>query len=180
MNWFTQLFQTFGSFLQWWIVVAPWERGLRVRLGKVAAELSPGIHFRIPFLDRIYLQRIRKRTVARTNQTVSTKDGLPITITVAIDFTVTDLRLLFDSLSSPEATLQYRVSSHIAEFVFQRTRAEIRPADLERHATMAIEDFGCGLGNIQVHITEFSFVRTLRLMSESYTSGAGLYHGFDS
>src|SRR6267143_1793761 len=122
MEWLTTLLRAFAQPFQWWIVVAPWERGLRIRLGKAAAELAPGIHWRIPFLDRIYLQSVRTRTITETYQTISSQDGCTLVLSIAIDFVITDLRQMFDTLSSPEATLKCRATAAIAEFVALRNR----------------------------------------------------------
>src|SRR5467141_2687015 len=102
MEWLATLLRAFAQPFQWWIVIAPWEQGLRVRIGKIAAELGPGIHFRIPFFDRIYVQSIRLRTIMRSNQTVSSFDGHPLALSFSIDFSITNLREMFDTLSSPE------------------------------------------------------------------------------
>lgn len=180
MEWLTTLLRGIIQPFQWWIVVAPWERGLRVRLGRIAADLTPGIHWRIPFLDRIYLQSIRLRTITKDHITVSSFDGHPLAISIAIDFAIVDLRRLFNTMSSPEATLHAQASAAIAQFVSERKRVEIYPTQVEAYATFAMSAIDRGLGEIQVRITGFAFVRTYRLLMNEYTVGAGLWHGYDS
>ena len=64
MEWLSTIVRSLWRPFQWWVVVAQWELGLRIRLGKKTKALNPGIHFRIPFLDRIYIQSARLRTIS--------------------------------------------------------------------------------------------------------------------
>ncbi len=47
------------NIVKFWIVIQPWERGIRVRFGKNQKLLNGGVHFRIPFLDTIYVQCVQ-------------------------------------------------------------------------------------------------------------------------
>jgi hypothetical protein len=57
LEWFSNLFTAW----KFWIVVPPWDVGVRIRLGKVAKTLAPGPHLRIPMLDVIVLVNTRLR-----------------------------------------------------------------------------------------------------------------------
>lgn len=57
LAWLSRLFDSW----KFWIVIAPWEIGVRVRLGKLATAMMPGFHFRIPFIDAITLVNTRLR-----------------------------------------------------------------------------------------------------------------------
>ena len=57
-----ELFAQLSNVLTWVVVVAPWEQALRIRWGKTATLLKGGVYLRIPFIDRIYRQSVRKRT----------------------------------------------------------------------------------------------------------------------
>jgi hypothetical protein len=67
LEWMRQLF---GGALPW-VVVPPWCAGVRVRLGKRAVELRPGIHMRVPLLDSVQLVSTRARYVSGQPVTVS-------------------------------------------------------------------------------------------------------------
>jgi hypothetical protein len=49
-----QIIEALKGLLVWWVTVAPWERALRVRLGKRVTLLGPGVHLRIPVADRVF------------------------------------------------------------------------------------------------------------------------------
>ena len=44
-----------------WVIVQPWETGLRVRAGKKVKNLSKGMYFRLPYFDSVYIQESRLR-----------------------------------------------------------------------------------------------------------------------
>lgn len=175
-GWLTTFFSVFGRPLQWWVVIAPWEQGILVRLGKVAATLAPGIHFRVPFLDRIYVQSVRRRTLISTNLTATTLDGKTITFTLATDFYISNIRKLFDSLSGPEATIGSRAASAATLFISTNERGAISPATIGTEATSAIETGDWGIAGVVCTVMTFSESRAYRIMSNDYQCGVGLFN----
>lgn len=179
MEWLTTLFRAFAKPFQWWVVVGPWEQGLRIRLGKTAANLAPGIHFRIPFLDRVHVQSVRLRTIWTMGQTFTTRDSHPITVAIAVDFAITDLPKMFNSLAAPDKTLIYRASAAIGAFISTIDRQSLSIAAIERDATDALISFGCGLGQIRVRLTTFAYARAHRIIMNEYHETSGLHNAFD-
>jgi regulator of protease activity HflC (stomatin/prohibitin superfamily) len=57
LAWLSRIFDSW----KFWIVIAPWEIGVRIRLGKNAASLRPGFHLRVPFIDVITMVNTRLR-----------------------------------------------------------------------------------------------------------------------
>lgn len=57
LTWISKLFDSW----KFWIVIPPWDIGVRIRLGNNATSLSPGFHFRIPLVDVITLVNTRLR-----------------------------------------------------------------------------------------------------------------------
>lgn len=185
MNWLTTILEAFGKPFKWWVVVALYEQGIRVRLGKTVVLLGPGIHLRIPFLDRIYVQSRRVRTLSTTGQTVSTRDGHPLILAIAIHFSIEDMAVFYNTLASPETTINTRCEAAIAKYVSTHDRGDITPRSIVRAVGDELPDSwarGCGLSRLEVEICGFVFARTIRLMMNDYQHGAGLYsieHGRD-
>jgi hypothetical protein len=175
MHWLSTLFQVLGKPFQWWVVVAPWEQGLRVRLGRTSAFLAPGIHLRVPFLDRVYVQSVRLRTLIETNQTATTKDRRTVTFSLATDFCITDIRQLFEAFSSPEITIGAKALAAAAAYIAEHDREAITPAAIAQAATDHVSFANCGIGRVCSSVTAFSEGRTLRLIHSEYRTGAGLY-----
>src|ERR1700744_3379389 len=121
MSYIGQIFEFLQKLFVWWITVLPWERAVHVRAGKKVRILSAGMHLRIPFLDRVYLQTSRLRVMQGSPQTITTKDGKTITIVMAIGYTITDIGQLYREMFHPEESLSNMVQGGIADFVSTHT-----------------------------------------------------------
>jgi hypothetical protein len=157
---------------EWWVVVAPWEQGVRIRRGKNAKRLGPGLHFKIPLLDRVYVVAIRRRMISDKGQTMMTKDGRVLTVNFSIQYAVSDVLRLFESISNPEMTLIQMVQAKIAEAVSSRESTNLSPAMVGALATPDVAQWG--ISDVEVHVTTFAQVRTLRLLMNEYGNVSGL------
>lgn len=167
MTWLSQIFGFLKSF-QFWIVVAPWEQALRVRLGKAADVLRPGVHLRLPFLDRIFVQSVRLRSISDSGQTMTTKDGHVLTLSVAVFYAIEDIGKLFQSVSHPESTLLFQVQGLVSEFIGKTNRSDILPSDIEKYVTDNMPATEWGLGQVKMTVVTFAYVRVYRLLQHEY------------
>ncbi|ONN26686.1 hypothetical protein XJ44_07370 [Thermosipho affectus] len=71
-------------------IVRPYERGLVERLGKFKKELKAGIHFIIPFFDRMIKVDLREHVIDVPPQEVITKDNVVVTVDAVIYYEITD------------------------------------------------------------------------------------------
>ncbi len=53
MNWIKEIIQLFGEAFNWLYILQPWEQGVRVRAGKHIKKVNGGLHFKLPYLDKI-------------------------------------------------------------------------------------------------------------------------------
>jgi regulator of protease activity HflC (stomatin/prohibitin superfamily) len=157
----------------WWFVVAPWEQSLRVRWGRRSTKLGPGIHFKIPFVDRVYVVSVRLRIVSDTGQTVMTRDAKPVSVSVAVQFSVRDVQQMFENVFNPEATVLTRVQSSIASAISELDSEHLTYEAVTSAAKVSIP-YEWGLSDVDVRVTNFAIVRTMRLMMHEYRSLSGL------
>jgi regulator of protease activity HflC (stomatin/prohibitin superfamily) len=169
MNWLSQILGFFRTF-QFWIIIAPWEQALRVRLGKTAAVLRPGPHFRMPFIDRIFVKPVRLRTISASGQTMATRDGKVLTISVAISYAIADIRQLYMTVCDPEGTMLHQIEALIAETIAATDSKEISPAVIERAVNSKLPGSQWGLDQVKLMVTTFAFVKTFRLLNYEYRS----------
>jgi len=162
--WRTGTWQLF----MWWFVVLPWERALRVRLGKSVIEFGPGLHFRMPYVHIIYNQSVRLRFSALQLQTVSTRDGHTISYAGVFGYCISDLRKLYDTMQHPESTIASIVQSAIANYIFTHELSECAPEVVEAESAKAISLAQYGLSCSTLRITTFARVRTYRLMMDKF------------
>ena len=170
MGWISRVFDILSRPLIWWVVCAPWESGVRVRLGKTAIPLAPGVHLRIPFLDRIFVQSVRLRMISDTGQTVMTADGKVVTIAVSIQYAIADIRRLYLSVSCPEATLLQRAQGLIARLVAVTPSTDLSSAMIEEKVSAQLPAAEWGLDQVRLWVTSYAFVKTYRLLMNEYRS----------
>ncbi|PNR95359.1 SPFH domain-containing protein [Petrotoga sp. 9PWA.NaAc.5.4] len=71
-------------------VVRPYEKGLVERLGKFQREVSSGLNFIMPFIERITKVDLREMVIDVPPQEVITRDNVIVTVDAVIYYEVTD------------------------------------------------------------------------------------------
>ncbi len=101
---------------KFWIVIAPWEIGVRIRLGKNAVSLKPGLHWRIPFLDAITLVNTRLRLDATPPVTIpSDKKNHTRYISGMVGYFVSDPLKAMLHFGRPDSAIVCKAQSEIAK-----------------------------------------------------------------
>lgn len=157
-----------------WFLVMPWEQAIRVRLGKHKTVLKTGWHWRLPFIDRVYVQNMRLRGDVMTPQTMSTADGKTLTVGLMVLFSIGDILKVYETMNQPEDVIQNLVSGCAAEYVRENHSTEITPKDLEASIIEQADLSSLGLIDIQVRVSDFAFVKTYRLIQGQRYSSAGV------
>lgn len=85
---FAWLSQTLGAW-KFWLVVPPWDAGVRIRLGKRAVALPPGLHLRIPFVDDVVLVNTRARFATPPPVTLTDGDRCRM-VSILVGFSILD------------------------------------------------------------------------------------------
>ena len=165
------MFQAIADFInnifrlfQWWVILSPWEAGVRVRLGKYVNTFGAGVHLNIPFIDHFYVQSIRLRVAGLDTQTLTTRDGQTITLSGTFGYCLQDIRKLFDTLYNPEQTVRNFVESAIAQYVATHDFVDCAPLAIATAVQPNLHLEQYGLGCAQVRIVEYARVRTYRLI----------------
>lgn len=166
------LIRQFFQLFVWWVVCTPWEQIVRVRAGKHVKLLEAGIHFRVPYLDRVYRQTTRLRTMALPVQTLTTLDGKTLTCAGSVGYAIGDMVRLYQTLHDAEDTLRQRTMGAIANYVYTHLAAECTPAAVQADAGSKINLSQYGLTEATVQLTAFCFVRTHRLIMDSMWGSA--------
>ncbi|SRR6266516_1543056 len=187
MNAFLGLLARFWALFVWWFVVDPWERALRVRLGGETArriiEVGPGLHFRIPYVDVIYRQSVRLHFSSLDPQTVTTEDGQTVTFAGVFGYVIEDMRMLYQTMQSPDTTIQALVHGALAQYIASHPWSECSPDVIEQAVVNELEIGQYGLGQPQLALTTYARVRTYRLIMDEhaiYSTGIGLHNAESS
>ncbi|WP_339889834.1 SPFH domain-containing protein [uncultured Flavobacterium sp.] len=149
-----------------WVIIQPWESGLRVRAGKNIKQLASGLHFKIPYIDSIYVQENRLRIIEMSMQTLTTKDNKTITIEGAIGYKISNLKELYDTLYQPELALMGLTKSLIVSNISESYLEKIEIKNIEDSILLELKKLGYGIDFEYFKILNFCHVRTYRLLQD--------------
>jgi len=149
--------------LKIWVIVQPWEAGIRVRNGKKIKRLGKGIHFKLPYFDSVYVQEIRLRVRELPMQTLTSKDLKTVTLNSSIGYSIRDIQKLYQTLYRPEMTLQNIAMSAIAEVLYTTDAHDISPELLEREVIKKLSAEDYGLNYEYFKVTNFAIVKLVTL-----------------
>lgn len=160
----------------WWVIVKPWEQGVRVRAGKHVHLLHAGVHLRIPILDSYYIQSTRKRMSITGRQTLQSLDGKTMTFCAAISYSISDVLKLYNTLHHAEDTIRNITISQLAQIVASH-KSTISIIEIQTKVTKSLNLEQYGLADVEVMLNELMITRTYRLVgdySQTYQNGTGL------
>lgn len=159
-----ELFREFGNLFRWWVMVAPWEQAVRVRMGKHVRVLQAGAHLRIPFVDRVFRQTIRRRYATVPTQTITTRDGRTVTVSGTIGYEIHDVGRLYDTLHHAQEALQSEAQGIVARFIAARDYEDCQPDAIEEHVPKAMDLGRYGMGGLELFVTDYAAPLTVRLI----------------
>jgi len=116
-TWIQYLFDKLEFLLKWWVIIQPWEQGLRVWMGKKEKFLTQGIYWRVPFFHSVYIQQIRTHYVNLALQSLTTKCGKQFTIGVIVGYSVVDMQKMYNSIGEVEGFITSIVSGRLSDYI---------------------------------------------------------------
>lgn len=174
MNQVKDFFEYVFNAIKIWIIVQPWQTGIRVRNGTEIKKLTGGIYFRLPYFDSIFIQENRLRVASMPIQTLTSKDLKTITINGAVGYIITDIEKLYQTLFHPETTIANITMSEVADFIFKNKLDDINPNSIENAVLSKLNSDDYGLKFEYFRITNFAVVRTFRLIQDQSWISEGL------
>jgi len=166
MNQVQQFLEYILNTFKIWVIVQPWELGIRVRLGKKIKKLNKGIYFKIPYIDSVYTQEVRIRVVTMPVQTVMTLDEKTVTFSAVIGYNIEDIEKLYQTLYHPEQTIINIAMSESTEYVSKSNLKNISFDNIEKNIITKINSESYGLNISYYKLTNFAAVRTYRLIQD--------------
>lgn len=173
MNWVKDLIDYVSSIFKWWVIILPWQEGIRVRFGKRETHLKKGIYLKLPIVDEVFVQNVRLRYDQIPIITIATKDNHVLTINGAITYQILDILKLYHSISNPAATLAGIAMSKISEYVTGHNLDECTPSALEQYVSIPYGAYGL---DAKIKITGFAPMKTYRLIQDMAWMPTGSEH----
>jgi len=167
VNQFFEWLSKFVSSWKFWIVVPPWDIGVRVRLGKNATALAPGPHLRIPFVDALMLVNTRLRVASTPPVTLGGENGKSRVISAVIGYRVKDPLVSLLHFEQPDIAVQAYVQAELAKLIDAKECEESMRKEFDK-AGIEIEF---------VRYAEDVEVQTFRLLQNGWNLTSQQYYG---
>lgn len=75
-----------------WKIVDQWEKGVHLRYGKFLRVVEPGLRWKRPFFDKIWLTPVITQTVNLKAQTVTTQDEKSVVLSSIVRYHIHDVK----------------------------------------------------------------------------------------
>lgn len=168
MEWAKQLFEAIQKIFVWWVIVNPWELGVRSRAGKPAELLRAGCHFRIPFFDTVLIQPVRERVTNLAPQVCSTLDNEVMTVCINISYKISDIAKVYNTIHNPEGTICSIAMGEASKVISELNLHECHQRKVEEAIQNALSVLDIGIEIRGIRIVTFAKVRTYRLIQDGH------------
>lgn len=158
----------------WWVVIMPWEQGVRVTLGKTIKVLEKGIYLKLPLIHVAYVQQRRLRVISIPIQTLSTKDGNVITISCCAGYSIEDIFKVYNTIYQPDMTISNYILGRVSEYVSTHNLNECSIKEIEEYIKSSLSTLDYGLKYDYINIVNFASVKTFRIIQDSTWLNEGL------
>lgn len=159
----------FIKIFQFCTVIYAYQTGVRLRFGKFQHEISPGLRFYFPFgIDRIVTENSVIETMRVKPQSLTTSDGVELTISSVVTFRIADIRTFLLDVEGRNHIIEDSTYGTTAEFVMKHTWEELTAYDdigneLSKAVRRKAKIYGAEI--IAVQLMDFSRCWTLRLIN---------------
>lgn len=106
-------------------IVGPAEEAVILRFGKYKETMGPGPHWIPRFIDSKYVANVQKVSNFSYNAPMLTKDENIVSVQVAVQYRIGDLRQYFFNIVNPRESLQEATASALRQVVGHTTLDEV-------------------------------------------------------
>lgn len=163
MNWVKDLVSYISDLFKWYVVVMPWQAGIRVRMGKHKMILNAGVYVKFPIIDTVFVKNIRLRVVQIPTMTMTTNNGSTVTVTGLVSYSIENIDTLFNSIDNPDATLTGIAMGKISDFISISNVEDLNVQNIKKSINMEGHKYGL---TAEVSITSLAVVKTYRLIQD--------------
>lgn len=151
-------------------IVKKEEQGVRTRFGKVVdAEVGPGVHYRIPIIERVYIRKVKRiiryhissNDGGKVNFTILSGDTNLLEVDVALQYRIDDLRNYLFAASDPQALVTMLVRQELVDILGQNfidliftSNRNIIQNHLFKQITERLETYDIGIEVVSLDIVD--------------------------
>lgn len=159
----------FIGLFQFWIVLEPYQGGVRIRLGKWIKVLTPGPHLILPFgIDNCIYENVVVETMRLKPQSLTTKDGKSVVVSSVVTFTIEDVLKFLLEVEGRNAIIEDSGYGATSNFILHKTWQELNAMDDIGNELAKVIRRQCKLYGVKVstvQVVDFTQCRSIRLMT---------------
>jgi regulator of protease activity HflC (stomatin/prohibitin superfamily) len=160
--------QQFAELFRCWVVIDEYERGVLLRLGRFKRELSPGIHWCVPFaVDRVLHDNVVTRTHTMHPQSLTTKDQITVSVTAVVTASIKHIRKALLEVENMDHALLDSCSAAITTHVATHEWTQLNGAETNETLTKVCraQAWRYGIEIERVQLADFARCRVIRLQT---------------
>jgi regulator of protease activity HflC (stomatin/prohibitin superfamily) len=170
-----QLVAEFAYLFRVWAIVHPYERVVVLRLGHFSRVLGPGRHWVWPLrIEETLSETVTPRTTNLPVQTVTTSDGVQVSVAALVTWEVSDVaKLLLESADHQEAMLDTAMGV-VAQGCMSVLWSDLQGPEFARTLRSDIKRKArkWGIRVTDVQLTDLAKTRTYRVLQPLPRAGA--------
>jgi regulator of protease activity HflC (stomatin/prohibitin superfamily) len=168
VSYLVQFLLSFWANLLPFHIVNEFEHGVILRFGKFKKTVEAGLVWKIPFFDNVMLCRNTVTTMGIKNQSLTTEDGIEITIEAIVKYKVSNPKKFLLEVYDADDAINDVAQSKIKEIVNTNTWEQIRKLkDSEIKELVQKESTEWGIKIYYITITDLVRTRCYKLINSN-------------
>lgn len=174
-----KIFEFGKEYLLPWETILHYNRGVRLRFGKVVRDkegrvkvLGPGFHWKWPIcIDDLLTHMVKVTTMDLSEQTITTRDGQSIVVRGVLKYEVHDVATLLLECDSPAAAVADISMGIIRDAFVEKDWSECNDPKFPEQIAIKIrrEAKKWGISVLALTLTDLSIMKSFRLLN-SYST----------
>jgi len=160
-NWTEQILPVF--------IIRDYEMGVLLRFGKYNKLLTPGLHFKIPFVDEVISQHVVVTTLSLSPQSLYTKDKQNIVVKGLVKYRISDVQTFLLEVYDAQDAISDMTQSIIKNIVMDKSLEECVDIEIDNTLTKKarVEAKKWGVEIQQVTLTDLAPIRSFRIINDT-------------
>jgi membrane protease subunit HflK len=168
-----ELISQFGQQLLPFLIVLQTDNGVRLRFGKFRGVLSPGWHWKIPFVDEIITHTIVWTTLSLSSQSLTTLDGKDIVVKGVIKYRIASIQIfsleVWDAVDALSDMTQGIIFDIVKSKTWEECQTENMKTLITKKAKKEAERWGIEVETVT--LSDLAKIRSIRLLNDAGSLG---------
>lgn len=159
----------FGSQILPFVIIPDYAAAVQLRFGRFKKVLTPGLHYKLPFVDEIIEQHVVVTTISLPAQSLYTKDKQNIVVKGVIKFKIAEPKIFLLEVYDAQDALSDMTQSIIKNVIISMSLAECIDSEIDNTLTkkVRVEARKWGVEVQQVTLTDIAPIRSYRLINDT-------------